>query len=213
MWTERGIGPRRCRVARLAVLVAILGCGLPSVARAAADCFADESCNALLVQAKRAHNEKRYVDALRLYQSAHDKVPDPRILVLRGRSYFKQGQTERALDLYRAALPQLKDAEERQGAERFIAEAESALRAQSAAAAADPVAPPNLLPPGPLPPGPGAAALPAGPGVARTPVYKKWWFWTIVGVAAVGTGTAIGLGVYAKGASTDGLPGVTPFGN
>ena len=26
------------------------------------------------------------------------------------------------------------------------------------------------------------------------PVYKKWWFWTAVGVVAVGSVTAIGVG-------------------
>ena len=28
-----------------------------------------------------------------------------------------------------------------------------------------------------------------------TPLYKKWWFWTIVGAVAVGTGVAVGVAV------------------
>lgn len=30
---------------------------------------------------------------------------------------------------------------------------------------------------------------------AKTPVYKKWWLWTIVGVAAVGAGIGLGVGL------------------
>jgi hypothetical protein len=30
---------------------------------------------------------------------------------------------------------------------------------------------------------------------AHTPVYKKWWLWTIVGVAAVGAGVGLGVGL------------------
>ena len=36
--------------------------------------------------------------------------------------------------------------------------------------------------------------------VAHTPWYTKWWFWTIVGVAAVGTGIALGYGIGGGGA-------------
>lgn len=31
---------------------------------------------------------------------------------------------------------------------------------------------------------------------SETPIYKKWWLWTIVGVAVVGAGVGTGLGVY-----------------
>jgi tetratricopeptide (TPR) repeat protein len=37
-----------------------------------------------------------------------------------------------------------------------------------------------------------------------TPVYKKWWLWTIVGVAAVGLGVGLGVGLTA---GDDGVSG------
>jgi tetratricopeptide (TPR) repeat protein len=37
-----------------------------------------------------------------------------------------------------------------------------------------------------------------------TPVYKKWWLWTIVGVAAVGLGVGLGVGLTAQ---DDGISG------
>jgi hypothetical protein len=36
--------------------------------------------------------------------------------------------------------------------------------------------------------------------IAHTPWYAKWWFWTVVGVAAVGTGLALGYGIGGGGA-------------
>ena len=30
---------------------------------------------------------------------------------------------------------------------------------------------------------------------AKTPIYKKWWLWTIVGVVVVGAGVGAGVGV------------------
>ncbi len=51
-------------------------------------------------------------------------------------------------------------------------------------------------------PGALAPAAPAGPAAApkppsSTPVYKRWWFWTLVGVAAAGAGVGLGLGLTA----------------
>jgi hypothetical protein len=40
-----------------------------------------------------------------------------------------------------------------------------------------------------------AAPAPARPERAATPVYKKWWLWTIVGVVVVGAGVGLGLGL------------------
>ncbi len=42
-------------------------------------------------------------------------------------------------------------------------------------------------------------ARPAAPAVASSPWYKKWWVWTIVGVAVVGTGVGLGVGLSQSG--------------
>jgi hypothetical protein len=39
-------------------------------------------------------------------------------------------------------------------------------------------------------------------GLSR-PVYKKWWFWTLIGVGVAGAATGIALGVRAATASSD----------
>lgn len=145
MWTKKA---RRLRVSAQGMRILGLVCLLaaPSVAHAAPDCFTNPECSALADQGKAAHNEKRYAEALRLYQSAYERVADPRLLILRGRSFFKQGQSERALDLYRAALPSLRDEAERSKAEEFIREAELAAQVQAGASPAPTLSAPPTLP-------------------------------------------------------------------
>lgn len=38
---------------------------------------------------------------------------------------------------------------------------------------------------------------------AARPIYKKWWFWTLIGVGVAATATGIALGVRASTASSD----------
>ncbi|MCA9667156.1 MAG: hypothetical protein KC503_16270 [Myxococcales bacterium] len=39
-----------------------------------------------------------------------------------------------------------------------------------------------------------------------TPIYKKWWFWTIIGAAAAGAGAAVVIGTQVGGASLTQVP-------
>jgi hypothetical protein len=39
----------------------------------------------------------------------------------------------------------------------------------------------------------------APPPTKSTPVYKKWWFWTIIGAVAVGAGVGIYFGARSSG--------------
>lgn len=90
----------------------------------------------------------------------------------------------------------------------------------------EPVPPPVVAPVEPLPPPvvavvepapmPEPVAPPAEPienrsSVKSEPVYKKWWFWTIIGVAVVGAGTIAGI-LASQGDSTPGEAGFSPWG-
>lgn len=66
--------------------------------------------------------------------------------------------------------------------------------AEAAKAAAEP-------PPGPAP-GALATSGAASRGDRGTPVYKKWWLWTIVGVVVVGAAVGIGVGVAESGSAS-----------
>jgi hypothetical protein len=51
-----------------------------------------------------------------------------------------------------------------------------------------------------------AATAPAAP--KSTPVYKRWWLWTVVGLVAAGA--AVGVGVGVTRASTTSFPAAAP---
>ena len=39
------------------------------------------------------------------------------------------------------------------------------------------------------------AAKVTAPPTRKTPIYKKWWLWTTIGVVVVGAGLGLGLGL------------------
>jgi hypothetical protein len=45
----------------------------------------------------------------------------------------------------------------------------------------------------------GVAATPADAG--KTPIYKRWWFWTVIGVVVAGGATAAGV-LATRGSSS-----------
>jgi len=45
--------------------------------------------------------------------------------------------------------------------------------------------------------------IPLGVGGVRQPVYKKWWFWTLVSVAVVAAGVTTGMLVWDRGRGGD----------
>jgi tetratricopeptide (TPR) repeat protein len=47
-------------------------------------------------------------------------------------------------------------------------------------------------------------ATATAPVKKTTPIYKKWWLWTIVGVAAAGAGVGLGLGLTHLSSTTSG---------
>ena len=47
-------------------------------------------------------------------------------------------------------------------------------------------------------------------GAVSTPIYKKWWFWTIVGVVVVGTTTGVVIGTMPGNYTAQVAPGVGP---
>lgn len=118
----------------------------------------------------------KFEEALDQYQQAYDAKPFPDFL-------FNIGQCHRNLKNYDAAIFSFKkylklapDADNRDQVEEYIADLEAEQERESSRKL-------RLVEerrPQPLPEG-------------KTPVYKKWWFWT--GVALVGAGT--GLGIYA----------------
>ncbi len=148
-----------------------------------------------------------YKDALTAFKEAYRNYEDPSFL-------FNIAQCERQLDQradaireYRMYLVYAPDATNREDVRQLIARLEQELTAERATKAAPP---PGVQPPKPEPavaaaatPAPSLTLTAAAPPPRETPTYKKWWVWTLVGVAVAGgaaAGLAVGLG--HSGAST-----------
>jgi tetratricopeptide (TPR) repeat protein len=160
------------------------------------------------LQAREEFAAGRYQQALDLFAKLYAETLHPVYLRNIGRCYQNLGDPDRAIISFRDYLRKHKtiSVEERKEVDDFIAEMEQ-LRKQKAGAATPPpetsTAAPQAasaitpLPSAPEPANSGAAAeaLVTAPGGGAheesLPVYTRWWFWTIVGAAAVGAGLGI----------------------
>jgi tetratricopeptide (TPR) repeat protein len=162
------------------------------------------------------YNLGEFQQALDAFKEAYRRYEDPSFL-------FNIAQCERQLDhkqeairFYRQYLADAKDATNRDEVQGIIAKLQAALDQEHAAAAAKAAQPAPEPPPATTAPPPSttsnAATLTASapPPEKKTPVYKKWWLWTAVGVVAVGVGVGLGVGL---GTSSSGSLPSTTFGS
>jgi hypothetical protein len=163
-------------------------------------------------EASQHYKLGEFSEALQSFKEAYRAFEDPSLL-------FNIAQCQRQLNLkqdairtYRAYLHDVPNAPERADVQNTIAALDDALAREQAATSSPPQgtlgAPPESSP-APRTPAPGTArsdlVAPAH-GPRQTPVYKKWWLWTIVGAVAVGGAVALGVtlapGPAAPGVST-----------
>jgi hypothetical protein len=175
-------------------------------ARAHAAKAAKEQKDPREMQAREAFAAGSYKDALDIYTKLYAEKLHPTFLRNIGRCYQNLGEPERAISSFREYLRKAKEipAEERTEVEGYIKEMED-LQKKNAAAAAPPVPPPQPLLPAAPPVAPVQPMVvvqqPApAPAPASTPIYKKAWFWGVVGAVVV-VGTVGGLwagGVFSS---------------
>lgn len=191
--------------------------GLVSVAiGAAAPGRAVAAVDSREMQAREDFGAGRYQQALDGFVKLYAEKLHPTYLRNIGRCYQNLGDPDKAISSFREYLRKAKGlrADDRAEVEGYIKEMED-LKKQREAASATPPPPPVAKPIEPIatpvvtpPPRETRPALtltepPAGsmpPVEQATPVYKTWWFWTIIGVVAVGAGlgVAAGAGAFKK---------------
>ena len=126
----------------------------------------------------------RFDDALEEYQTAFDAKPLPGFLYNIGQCYRNLGDYDQAIFSFKKYLKLEPEASNKEAVERLIEELEEKkAQGESEKFVKRPKKQPDK------------------------PIYKKWWFWTGVGVVAVG-GTAA---VFASGGGSS--PPTTDLGN
>ncbi len=202
-------------VMRALVVVAWLAClaGAPGAARAGDPSRA--RARQLFEAGMRDYNLGRLQRALKSFEEGYVAKPDPAFLFNVGQCHRMLGNHEQAVYAYQRYLSAAPDAPNRREVESLIQKEEAALQRQEAAVAPTgtlapredakpaPATPERAAkesapPPAPSPTADGnpivAAPVPAeAPPAASTPVYKKWWLWTIAGVVVVGAGAGVGV--------------------
>jgi tetratricopeptide (TPR) repeat protein len=178
----------------LLIIAALL---LPSVS-AHADRAADLEARRRFERGTKAYDLGDFKKAVEEYKEAYNARSDPAFLYNIAQALRLANDLEPALFFYRSYLRNVPAARNRAEVEERILKLEQQLAEQRRPAMAPPpeIVPPKVEPPPPLvvvsPP---VRALPP----ARTPVYKRWWVWTIVGGVAAGAALGVGLGLGLSG--------------
>lgn len=182
-------------------------------------CLRDSECRGHYERAMKSYSGGRYEAALPEFQAAYGQRQMPWLLVNIGRTLHRLGRLEEAVQYYnnyeKASLGS--DPETLKKVQEYRTQAQAALDAMKGISGgsgstgtstpANPVQSPALTPSATD----ASAPIAATSSDAQKPIYKKWWFWTIVGggVAAVTIlGVGLGVGLSSSG-TTDPIPAGT----
>ena len=210
---------------RLALSAVLLTIGSPSSASAETDntalsqspapkkkddgCLRDNVCRTAYQKALALYDEGRYEEALAGFQGAYARRQMPWLLLNIGRTVQRLGRPKEAIgyyERYKKADPNI-DPETERRVNKYIEQAQALLE-QTPTQPDMPVQQPNptatpINPtlPSPQPPSPQPLNLtpptptPVDTPQVATPIYKKWWFWTIIGVVVAGGAVGAAVGV------------------
>jgi tetratricopeptide (TPR) repeat protein len=164
-----------------ALLAAGLGRGADAPAASAADAGggADGEVAEHVALGHRLYQRGQYQEAIVEFRRAYELRADPHFLYEIAETYRQLGATDQALFYYDRYLVGAPGAPDRDAVEDRVLELES-LRARPPAPALG-----VTLSPG--------AAGPASTKSRAAPTWRKWWFWTAVGLAIAAGVTAAAL--------------------
>jgi tetratricopeptide (TPR) repeat protein len=164
-----------------------------------------------------------FADAATEYQAAFKLKPDPALLYNAAQSYRLANNPEKALILYKNYVQLYPNEANADEVRHQIEKVKEAIAAAERAKTSPPTGTtePKQLPPSSAPDSTPAQAQPepvaatsttatAAPQKHETPVYKKWWLWTIVGVVVAGGVVTTAVLVTRSNGSWSNAPDVGP---
>lgn len=146
-----------------------------------------------------------YDQALSDFKNGYRAKEDPVFLYNVAQCYRMMNQNRDAIRYYRLYLSRAPDATNRGEIEdritklQQVVDSENKNRQPETAPVTPPQSPPRAEVASAIPPPTVVARQPP----TRTPAYKKWWVWTIVGVVAVGAGVGLGVGLTRGSSSSE----------
>lgn len=184
---------RRTPWALAATLALTFATASPALADSPFGRAAVEQGRQLAQHAARHYREGRFQAALEMYRHAYDVAPVPELLFNIGQCHFQLKSYEWAIFFYQGYLADRPGAANRALVESLIAESRRHLHRRPSDH-------------------PMFTRVATGEDDAATTradqpaIYRRWWFWTAVGVAAVAAG---GTAYYLQGSSSSALPART----
>ena len=172
-------------ISLLPCLLGLLGTARGQTPAPVVNCESRPACITLYDQAQQQSRDGQLSEALRSYKLAYEVEPDPRLLFSIARVLHKLRQAAEAVSYYHRFIDsEVGDAAQKDKAREYLAQLEPLLTSTTP--------PPNEQPPGvTLIARPSAAAVPP----QSVPVYRKGWFWAVLGGSVAAVGLAVGLGV------------------
>ena len=175
------------------------------------------------------YQAQKYEESVPEFKAAYEIDPKPGLLFNIAQAYRKAGHPRDAIqyyDRYLSVEPRL-DGDTRRKVDGYLAEArntlaalelemkrrlaeEKAAREQEPAPIETPAA--RVEPVAPQPATPAGLVAVESQAQVHKPIYKRWWFWTIVGgvvAAGVVTGVVVGTSSSARAAVPTGAPRAT----
>jgi tetratricopeptide (TPR) repeat protein len=144
-----------------------------------------------------------FPNALEAFKRAYFNYEEPTFLFNIAQCHRQLGNKPEALRFYRTYLRKSPDAPNAAEVKTIIEGLERGIEEDKRVQALPPpqplAAPPQSAAPGPNAPAEAVTPPRAVAPATATPVYKKWWLWTVVGVVVVGAGLGLGLGLGLKG--------------
>jgi tetratricopeptide (TPR) repeat protein len=186
--------------------------------------LADDTSEAkrLYISGTKHFDLSEYDEALNDFKEGYRHKDDPVFLYNIAQCYRLLNKNDEAVRFYRNYLRRSPKAANKDEVEKKIETLQQAIAAQEKARTTPPTttlkpgevppsgqtethpeattpAPAVATTPEPATPAPAAAVEVHAEAPRKTPVYKKWWLWTIVGgVAVVGLGVGLGVGLSSS---------------
>ena len=183
---------------------ALLACALALTAGAGA-AHAEDPYHAREVEAKKACLARHTDRGIELLAELYAETNDPTYIYNQARCFQQGGKPQEALVSFREYLRKARDlpADEKAQVQGYITELEAQTRQGSPAPAPDLAAHPSSSSSSSSGDQQSVdlTARPADES-SGAPVYKKWWFWTGVGVLLAGTAVAVVAVATAGGATS-----------
>ncbi|MDB4967740.1 MAG: hypothetical protein JWN44_3429 [Myxococcales bacterium] len=158
-------------------------------------------------EGRRRYDLSEFGPALEAFKRAYLNYEDPAFLFNIAQCHRQLGKKDDAIRFYRSYLRNKSDTPNRDEVRAIVAKLESEVAEENArvasAARNTTIAPANAAPMAASPP---TNVLTARPPARRQPVYKRWWLWTIVGVAAAGAATGIAVALTSQRTESSLMP-------